>query len=71
MSVTDPILILILLVSHSFLTGLGYCIGAAIRDERAKRERLHLWSQAEKLYRDRALIDTRDDAPLQNFRSVE
>ena len=25
----------------------------------------------EQLYRDRALIDLRDDAPLQNFRSVE
>jgi len=67
MSITDPILILILLVSHAFLTGVGYCIGSTMRDARAKRERMQLWKQAEQLYRDRAIIDARDDAPLQNF----
>lgn len=67
MNITEPSFIAIIFISHSFLFFIGYCIGSAMRDNRAKRERMQLWKQAEQLYRDRAIIDARDDAPLQNF----
>ena len=71
MNITDTFPIVILISSSFVCATIGFITGSTLQRIKGRQEQLYLWSQAEKLYRDRALIDTRDDAPLQNFRSVE
>ena len=63
MNITDPALLPILLLFGMITATIGFLTGSHLRGLRARREQMKLWSDAERLYRDRAILDLRDKTP--------
>lgn len=61
---SDPQTVLIFVFAALIIGAIGFITGSVMRGIRAKQEQLRLWSQAESLYRARAVQDRRDDTPL-------
>ena len=63
MKLTDPSCIVWLIIGATAIATLGFITGAHLRGLQARREQMKLWSDAERLYRQRSLLDLRDNTP--------